>query len=95
MIQLHIYFDVTPGKEADFEKAYRDSYVPAIKVQEGFRSTMLLRQYEQPRKYQIDIAFDTEELRAKWAASPQHQESWPLMESLADKVTWQGFDVVA
>jgi len=44
--------------------------------------------------YQIDIAFDTEELRVKWAASKEHRETWPKIEALCARVSWSGFDAI-
>src|SRR5947207_1931467 len=54
-IQLHIYIEAKPGKGPELEKTYHTAYVPAIKVQDGFLSTRLLRQYDSTSKYEIDI----------------------------------------
>jgi heme-degrading monooxygenase HmoA len=94
-VQLHIYIEVKPGKGLDLENLYHSAYVPAIKVQEGFLSSRLLRQYDSSSKYQIDISFKTEKLRAAWAQSKEHQSAWPRVEELSAKITWQGFDLLA
>jgi heme-degrading monooxygenase HmoA len=94
-VQLHIYIEVKPGKGPDLEKLYHSSYVPAIKVQDGFLSTRLLRQYDSTSKYEIDISFKTEKQRAAWAQSKEHQSAWPKVEELGAKITWQGFDLLA
>jgi heme-degrading monooxygenase HmoA len=94
-VQLHIYIEVKPGKGPDLEKLYHSSYVPAIKVQDGFLSTRLLRQYDSNSKYEIDISFKTEKQRAAWAQSKEHQSAWPKVEELGAKITWQGFDQLA
>ncbi|MSO22692.1 MAG: hypothetical protein EXQ58_05440 [Acidobacteria bacterium] len=91
-VQLHIYIEVKPGKGPDLETLYHSAYVPAIKVQDGFLSTRLLRQYDSNSKYEIDISFTTEKQRAAWAQSKEHQSAWPKVEELGAKITWQGFD---
>ena len=94
-VQLHISIEVKPGKGPDLEKLYHSAYVPAIKVQDGFLSTRLLRQYDSDSKYEIDISFKTEKQRAAWAQSKEHQSAWPKVEELGAKITWQGFDQLA
>ena len=94
-VQLHIYIEAKPGKGPDLEKLYHSAYVPAIKVQDGFLSTRLLRQYDSNSKYEIDISFTTEKQRAAWAQSKEHQSAWPKVEELGAKITWQGFDQLA
>ena len=94
-VQLHIYIEVKPGKGPDLEKLYHSAYVPAIKVQDGFLSTRLLRHYESNSKYEIDISFKTEKQRAKWAQSKEHQDAWPKVQEVGAKITWQGFDQLA
>ena len=94
-VQLHIYIEAKPGKGPDLEKLYHSAYVPAIKVQDGFLSTWLLRHYDSNSKYEIDISFKTEKQRAAWAQSKEHQAAWPKVEELGAKITWQGFDQLA
>ena len=94
-VQLHIYIEAKPGKGPDLEKLYHSAYVPAIKVQDGFLSSRLLRHYDSNSKYEIDISFKTEKQRAAWAQSKEHQAAWPKVEELGAKITWQGFDQLA
>jgi heme-degrading monooxygenase HmoA len=94
-VQLHIYIEVKPGKGSNLERLYHSSYVPAIKVQDGFLGSRLLRQYESKSKYEIDISFKTEKQRAAWAQSKEHQAAWPEIQEVGEKITWQGLDVLA
>ena len=95
MITLHIYFTVKEGQAEAFEALYRDAYVPAISVQAGFLGTQLLRAYESANRYEIDIHFENEALRARWAASPEHEAAWPQVVALCDDIAWQGYDIIA
>jgi heme-degrading monooxygenase HmoA len=95
MIELHIYLEPFDGKEKALESLYRGEYVPAIKIQEGFQRTALLKKRDALREYQIDITFDTEDLRLKWVASKEHQATWPKITALCQRVSWEGFDAVS
>jgi len=106
MIALHIYLKAKPGQREAIERCYREDYVPAITIQQGFRSTTLLRPYDPATAqrigavtaefdYEIDIAFDTEDQRMRWALGPEHQVCWPKMEALCERIVWEGFDVIA
>ena len=92
MIELHIYMEPLAEKEEEFVTMYRAEYVPGIRIQEGFRRTTLLKKRDALREYQIDIAFDTEELRMKWVVSREHTDIWPRMAALCRRASWVGFD---
>jgi heme-degrading monooxygenase HmoA len=95
VVTLHIYLRVKSGQEARFEELYQETYVPAIGKQEGFRRTQLLRPYEGGSEYEIDIYFDNEDLRERWANSPEHQEVWPQVKEMCTKITPRGFNILA
>jgi len=95
LVQLHIYIEVRPGKGLELEKLYHSAYVPAIKVQDGFLGSRLLRHYESRSHYEIDISFRTEKQRAAWAQSKEHQSAWPRIQEVGEKITWPGLDVLA
>jgi heme-degrading monooxygenase HmoA len=95
MIELHISLEPLPGSEADLEKLYRDAYVPGISIQPGFVRSTLLKRRDALREYQIDITFESEDLRLRWAASPEHQAAWPRVVALCARVSWAGFDTAA
>ena len=94
-MQLHIYIETKPGKGPELERLYHAAYVPAIKSQPGFLSSRLLRHYESTSKYEIDISFTSENQRAAWAQSKEHQAAWPKIQEVGEKISWEGFDVLA
>ncbi|MEJ2170579.1 MAG: antibiotic biosynthesis monooxygenase [Desulfobacterales bacterium] len=94
MIELHIYLEPVAGMEAQLESAFREAFVPAISVQEGFRRVALLKLRDALRKYRIELAFDSEDLRMKWVDSKEHQEAFPKIAALCQRVSWAGFDVI-
>src|SRR5207249_1155537 len=94
-VQLHIYIEVKPGKGPRLEELYQSAYIPAIQVQDGFLWSRLLRHYNSNHRYEIDISFKTEKQRADWAHSKEHQNAWPEIEAVGEKITWQGLDVLA
>jgi len=95
MIELHIYLEPHDGREKELETLYVNEYVAGIKIQEGFQRTTLLKNRDALREYQIDITFDSEELRLKWVDSKEHTEVWPKIAALCQRVSWAGFDTVA
>jgi len=94
VIELHIYLEPIQGKEKELELVYHNEYVPAIAIQKGFQRTILLKRRDALREYQIDITFDSEELRLKWVDSKEHQEVWPKVASLCARISWEGFDSI-
>ena len=94
MIELHIYLEPHEGREGDLESLYWKDYVSGIRIQEGFQQTTLLKKRDALREYQINITFDSEELRLKWVDSKEHSEVWPKMAALCQRVSWVGFDTV-
>jgi len=94
MIELHIYLEPHEGREAELESLYQEEYLPGIRIQAGFRRTTLLKKRDALREYQIDITFDSEELRLRWVASPEHTRVWPKVAALCQRISWTGFDAV-
>ena len=106
MILFQILFEVADGRSAEFEKAYRDVFQPALRRQAGFVTSKLLRLYPAARikeieglssefNYEFNFVFETEEARRRWAKSPDHDVAWPVVRDLARQVGWRGYDVVA
>lgn len=103
---LQIYFKVSEENGQAFEDMFRDVYVPAMQVQKGYIGSRLLRLFppevhkeinarETEFTYQMNLVFDTEENRRKWAASDEHQVAFPKAKELAGDVQWRGFDIAA
>ncbi len=95
MIELHIYLEPHPDQEAELESLYWKEYVPGIEIQDGFQRTTLLKKIDALREYQIDITFDSEQLRLKWVGSKEHTEVWPKIAALCQRVSWCSFDTVS
>jgi len=93
--QLHMYIQVKSGQAKEFENRYRTVYLPIVQRQKGFRSSRLLRKRDSQEHYEIDLAFDSEALRATWASSQDHDRAWKPMGEVIAQITVQGFDVIA
>jgi heme-degrading monooxygenase HmoA len=92
-IELHIYLAARAGQEQELERIYREQFYPAVSRQQGFIASQLMRK-PNSREYVLRHMFRTEELRMKWAASPEHQKAWPALTAASEKTTWAGFGVV-
>ena len=105
MILLQIYFAVADEKSAAFEAMFADAYAPALEKQPGYLGSTLLRIFpaaiaqeigaaETPFNYQMELRFDTEANRRRWAASHEHSGVWPLAQGMSSAVAWRGYAVV-
>jgi heme-degrading monooxygenase HmoA len=95
MMTLRIRLRVLEGQGQALQDLYRDAYVPAIRVQPGFLRCELWQQHGDAERYEIAIYFQSEDLRLRWVASPEHTATWPRVEALCAEITWQGFESVA
>jgi len=95
MIELHIYLEPDEGKEDALESLYFREYIPGIKIQQGFQRTTLLKKRDALREYQLNITFDSEQLRLRWVESKEHSDIWPRMAALCRRVSWVGLDTVS
>jgi len=77
MIQLHVNAKIIRGVRNELEKNYRESFLPTISRQEGFRACYLLIDIEGTDYCEILISFNSESSREKWVASDDHQVVWP------------------
>ena len=106
MILFQILFDIADERRAAFEKVYADVFQPALERQTGFVTSKLVRLYPTARiqeiqglpsefNYEFIFVFESEEARRHWAVSKDHDIAWPAVSSLARKLGWRGYDVVA
>ena len=106
MILLQIYFEVTAAQADAFATMYRERYAPALRQQTGYLGSKLLRLYPAqiaaeieaeatPFNFQMELVFDTEENRRRWATSAIHGEVWTLANQIARKAAWRGYDIAA
>jgi hypothetical protein len=85
-IQLFVEMDVEPSKEKELLDNFHNIFLPEAKKHAGFVALKMLklRQVVQGPahsvKYRFELAFESEELRQKWIASPEHQKVWPTLE---------------
>lgn len=95
MIERHVTFDVIPGREAAFEDLFKTKYSTAMAKQPGFVSVGLLRQQDQPTRYEMIIRFESLETAAGWRNSAEHKALSPEIKALYTGSTVIVFDVVA
>ena len=81
-VELHAHFTAKSGTPADVEKTFHEVYYPAISSQAGFKYSNLLTVPNSSGKYVLTLAFESEDLRIRWAQSDLHQEVWPQMTAL-------------
>ncbi len=74
---------------------FHQIFQPTISRQPGFVSVTLLKRRAETLGYRLAISFQTEEERAAWVATDDHQRVWPQMEKnlTSEKFTGSLWDV--
>ncbi len=94
MIERHVTFNVTPGKEKDFEALFRNDYGPAMARQPGFVSVTLLKEHDKEAVYQMVIRFQSLETAAAWRDSADHKGLSPRIKALYKDSSVQVYSVL-
>ena len=86
-IRLYVEMDVAPGREREMLAAFHDTFVPEAVKHDGYirvkmlkRRTIVQGTAPAAHTFRFELEFESEELRQKWIASPEHQRVWPLVE---------------
>jgi heme-degrading monooxygenase HmoA len=95
MIERHVTFEVFPEKTGDFVKLFTDEYRPAMASMPGCIKIELLREQNNPSRYQMVIRFTSEETAAAWRSSSTHQALSPRLKSLYSASQLQVYDFIA
>jgi len=107
MVCVMMWFRVATGRGEEMERFFQESYLPALRRQDGFRQSRLLRSFDSgftsfalpsplgdaTFDYVVELTFETEERRRAWAATPEHGAFWPILRGLAEDARVLGFHV--
>ena len=95
MIERHVTFEVLSDQVEAFEKFFIQEYRPAMSSMLGFVRVELLREQENPLRYQMVIRFETSEAAAAWRNSPDHQALSPMLKKMYSLSQLQVYEVLA
>ena len=95
MIERHVTFEVFPEKIQDFENFFVEDYRPAMASMPGYLKVELLREQENPNRYQMVIRFDTPDSAAAWRSSSAHQALSPRLKLFYSASQLQVYDFIA
>jgi heme-degrading monooxygenase HmoA len=104
-IVLQIHFQIEAEATDQFEAMYAARYRPALRKQNGYQESRLLRIFDAATSeqisaaptrfnYQLELKFSSEQARREWVKSSEHRDVWPVAEALATTVEWRGYDLV-
>ena len=86
-IRLYVEMDIAPGKEKEMLDLFHNQFVPEAVRHEGYirvkmlkRRTVVQGSVPPTHNYRFELEFESEELRQKWIASPEHARVWPPLE---------------
>ena len=82
MIERHITFDVHPDRTADFERFFDESYRAPVLEMPGLIECSLLREMEQPTRYQMIFRWEQPDQAVAWRVSEVHQGLQPELNEL-------------
>jgi heme-degrading monooxygenase HmoA len=82
MIERHITFEVHPGRTADFERFFAESYRPPVLEMPGLIECSLMREMEQPTRYQMVFRWEQPDQAVAWRVSEVHQRLQPELNEL-------------
>jgi heme-degrading monooxygenase HmoA len=105
MIRFQIRHRVPPERIPEFVEVVRRVFAPAVSKQEGFQSCTLLQEYPDTElkelgatsdghHLQIELTFESEELRQKWVATSEHAEVLAATSALSEATVYSGYLVV-
>ena len=87
-IQLHVDLAVDPAQEKEMLHNFETIFRPEAAKHPGYISVKMLKlrtaiQGSAPAgiNYRFALTYQSEELRQKWVASPQHKKVWPTIEN--------------
>ncbi len=95
MIERHITFNVHPDRLAEFERFFAEAYAPPMSVSPGFVSVGLLREADEPARYQMVLRWADGEAAATWRTSEAHQALQPALNALHSGMDVVAYEVVA
>lgn len=85
-IHLFVEMEVDAKNEKEMLNNFHNTFVPEAKKHPGFISVKMLKFRKvmlgtaAPVNYRFELEFESEELRQKWIASPEHKRVWPTVE---------------
>ena len=85
-IHLFVEMEVDPKNEKEMLSNFHNIFVPEAKKHPGFISVKMLKFRKvvlgtaPPVNYRFELEFESEELRQKWIATPEHKRVWPTVE---------------
>ena len=95
MIERHITFTVHPDRSAEFERFVAEQYAPAMSRSPGFVSVGLLREADDPARYQMLMRWRDGDAAVTWRMSEVHQGLQPMLNALHSGMEIVAYEVVA
>jgi len=95
MIERHITFSVPLDRASEFERFIVERYAPAMAAAPGNAGVWLVREADDPTRYQVAFRFQDGETAVGWRTSPVHEALQPDLKALATTVEVKGYELVA
>ena len=93
-IRLYVEMDIAPEREREMLDLFHNQFVPEAVKHEGYIRVKMLKRRSvvqgsvpPAHNYRFELEFESEELRQKWIASPEHKRVWPPVEKTMTTTT--------
>lgn len=95
MIERHVSYEVPAEKAAEFERFFAEQYRPPVLDMPGLIECILLRQSDDPTRYQMVFRWETADNAAGWRTSEVHQALQPALGALVSGAQIAAYTKVA
>ena len=82
MIERHVSYEVPADRAQEFERFFRERYLPPALEMPGLIECILLRESDETTRYQMVFRWQTAENAAAWRTSEVHQALQPDLAAL-------------
>ncbi len=87
-VELHVDLAVDPAREKEMLRNFETVFRPEAVKHPGYIDVKMLKLRKALQgsvsanfNYRFCLTYQSEELRQKWVASPEHRRVWPTMEN--------------
>jgi heme-degrading monooxygenase HmoA len=95
MIERHVSFQVSTDKAAEFERFFAQDYRPPVLEMPGLIECILLRESDDPTRYQMVFRWQSADDAVAWRNSLVHQGLQPALALLNEGMEIVAFTQVA
>jgi heme-degrading monooxygenase HmoA len=95
VIERHVSYEVPADKAQAFETFFVERYLPPAREMPGLIECILLRESDDPTRYQMVFRWETPDHALAWRTSPVHEGLQPELKTLVAGMTITAYTKIA